>query len=106
MGTLTWPEKLLEAMLNTDSAGAAAIIGQALAEGLSPDRVIAEILEPSLAEVGRAWEGRTASLAQIFVAGRIAEGALQRCLPPGGSVQPSKGRAVIGNIEEDFHGLG
>ena len=101
-----WADKLLEAMMKTDSAGAAAIIDQALAEGLAPDRVITDILEPTLAGIGQAWQEETASLAQVFVAGRIAEGALLRCLPEGGLILPVKGKAVIGNIEEDFHGLG
>ena len=99
-------ELLLAAMINVDRPGAAEIIGQALAAGITPPRVIAEILDPAIVQLGRLWEEESMSLAQNFVASKIAEDALLRCIPDSRDRARSKGAVVIGNIEDDFHSLG
>jgi methanogenic corrinoid protein MtbC1 len=95
-------------MVSADRLGAAALIGQALAEGLRSDQVITEILDPALVRIGELWEQESVSLAQTYVASKIAEDVLQRCPAGSGgaSSRPPKGRVVIGNIEDDFHSLG
>ncbi len=106
--TIHWTGKLLDVLINADRAGAAELINQALAEGISPDRAITEILDPALVQLGRLWENKTVSLAQNFVAAKIAEDILLRCLPDAGAAPrvPSQGPVVLGNIEDDFHSLG
>jgi methanogenic corrinoid protein MtbC1 len=100
-------EGLFQAMLNSDRKAAAAVIEQALEAGITPDRVLMEILDPALARTGVQWELRTISLAQGFVGAKIAEDTLSRCfpdqLPPTDIHLPP---VVIGNIEDDFHSLG
>jgi len=98
--------QLLTAMINSDRSVAAEIIKQALAAGIDSRQVIAEILDPAIVRLGRMWEEEAMSLAQNFVASKIAEDALLLCLPESGVHQHIKGTVVIGNIEDDFHSLG
>lgn len=99
-------DQLLTAMINADRAAAAALVEQALATGLDPRQVIAHILDPAIVRLGRLWEDETMSLAQNFVASKIAEDTLLRCIPDKADHAPGKGAVVIGNIEDDFHSLG
>jgi methanogenic corrinoid protein MtbC1 len=99
-------EKLLAAMVNADRSAAAEIIGQALAAGIEPRQVITDILDPAIVHLGRLWEEETMSLAQNFVASKIAEDTLLRCIPENTGHAHAKGAVVIGNIEDDFHSLG
>lgn len=98
--------KLLTAMINSDRSGAAEIIGLALADGITPQEVIADILDPAIVQLGRLWEAESMSLAQNFVASKIAEDTLLRCIPDQAANTHAKGAVVIGNIEDDFHSLG
>lgn len=70
-------------------------------------QAIRDILEPVLLEIGERWTRDRLSLAQGYVAGKIAEDvflemARQSPLPPG----QRKGPVVLGNIEDDHHSLG
>ncbi|MBU5615311.1 cobalamin-dependent protein [Geomonas sp. Red51] len=98
--------QLLDAMMNADRARAAEIIDSALSGGIPPARVITDILDPAIVRLGAMWEGESISLAQNFIASKIAEDALLRCLPERKEPHGPKGVAVIGNIEDDFHSLG
>jgi methanogenic corrinoid protein MtbC1 len=68
-----------------------------------------EVMEPVLVEIGNRWSEEALSLAQGYVAGKVAEDLLQKinaaAAPAGGGV-PSKGPLVLGNIEDDYHSLG
>jgi methanogenic corrinoid protein MtbC1 len=99
---------LLDAVIKTDRIGASRIIDQALASGVTPGEVLTEILDPALLQLGQMWERRAAALAQVFVASKVAEDILQRCVRRQSSlpVVPPKGAVVIGNIQDDFHSLG
>lgn len=99
-------KELLNAMINADRAAAASLIEQALADGIEPQQVIADILDPAIVQLGRMWEEATMSLAQNFVASKIAEDTLLRCIPDKADAASTKGAVVIGNIEDDFHSLG
>lgn len=101
-----WSEKLLAAMINSDRSGAAELIGQALDAGFEPVQVISDILDPAIVQLGRLWEEESMSLAQNFVASKIAEDTLLRCIPENSVNLHTKGAVVIGNIEDDFHSLG
>lgn len=101
-----WSDRLLDTMLSSDRAAATEIITEALAAGIAPMLIITDILDPALISLGRRWEQETLSLAQGFVAAKIAEDAMLRCLPDQSDQLPTKGVVVIGNIEDDFHSLG
>lgn len=99
--------QLLAAMQATDRLSAATVIEQALTASFTPARILAEVLDPALVQIGVAWEQQTIPMAQAFVAARIAEDVLLRCVPaPGAARSASKGAVVLGNIEDDFHSLG
>jgi methanogenic corrinoid protein MtbC1 len=74
------------------------------------ERLLADVVEPTLQTIGEEWCGSEGfSLAQAYVAATVAEDALiqianarRSAAPP----QPSKGPVVLGNIEDDFHALG
>ncbi len=101
-----WSERLLTAMINADRTGAAELIDKVLVSGIQPVQVIADILDPAIVQLGRLWEEETMSLAQNFVASKIAEDTLLRCIPVNSINPRTKGAVVIGNIEDDFHSLG
>lgn len=98
-------QSLLNCMINADRKGAAEIVESALARSMPPAQVISDILDPAIVRLGQMWEEEAMSLAQNFVASKIAEDTLLRCLPDNEG-KPHKGIAVIGNIEDDFHSLG
>lgn len=106
MNSEEWSEKLLAAMINADRSGAAELIGHVLDEGIEPRQVIAEVLDPAIVRLGCLWEEEAMSLAQNFVAAKIAEDTLLRCIPDKTNNPHTKGAIVIGNIEDDFHSLG
>lgn len=66
-----------------------------------------EVLEPVLAEIGERWAKDKLSLAQGYVAGKVAEDILLKmaksCPLPAGK---RKGPVILGNIEDDHHALG
>lgn len=99
--------QVLAAMHAADRAAAARAIDLAFAGGLSPHRILAEVLDPALLQIGREWERAAIPMAQAYVAAKIAEDVLLRCVPgPGAASAPRKGVVVLGNIEDDFHSLG
>jgi methylmalonyl-CoA mutase cobalamin-binding domain/chain len=100
--------KLVEMMLAADRQGASLLMEQALSEGLSPETVLHGILDPALYSIGEQWNRSEVSLAQGFVAAKIAEDTLTLCLPPDHSdpARPRKGVILLGNIEDDYHSLG
>ncbi len=103
-----WTDSLLQTMIHADRSGAAALIEEAFTAGFTPDSVILQILDPALFRLGQLWGEESVSLAQTFVAAKIAEDVLLLCMPKEGSAKEMTilGIAVIGNIEDDFHSLG
>jgi methylmalonyl-CoA mutase cobalamin-binding domain/chain len=101
-------KQLLQFMINADRAEAARLVEKALGDGLSSETIISSILDPALLKLGHLWGTESVSLAQTFVAAKIAEDVLVRCMQETGpEIQKTeKGVVVIGNIEDDFHSLG
>ncbi len=93
-------------MMAADRAGAAALIERIIAEGVVPEHIIATVLDPALVRLGVMWKQESVSLAQTFVAAKIAEDVLLRCLPAAAASAPAGRPVVLGNIEDDFHSLG
>ncbi len=100
-------ELLVEKIRNADRA-AASVLLEAWAAEHGAERLVVEVLEPTLRLVGQGWNSTGAfSLAQGYVAAKVAEDALTKIAAQSGTVaSASKGPVVIGNIEEDFHALG
>lgn len=106
MNSPRWAERLLDTMITADRGAAALVLDQILASGLAPEHVIADILDPALLKLGRLWGTESVSLTQTFVAAKIAEDVLVRCVPGAGATAAHRSPVVIGNIEDDFHSLG
>ena len=100
-----WVDKMLQAMINSDRNGAQNLVDAFIHENQSAENVIHEMLDPALVRVGKLWDNESVSLAQTFIAAKIAEDVLLRCLPQDKNVH-TKGLIVIGNIEDDYHSLG
>lgn len=72
-------------------------------------RAMSEVLEPVLEEIGNRWAEENLSLAQGYIAGKVAEELLlkiRHAEQDAGITQPERGPVVVGNIEDDYHSLG
>lgn len=70
---------------------------------------ISASLEPALMAIGELWSQEKISLAQGYVAGKLAERVLDAALASedsSGFKASRRGRAVLGNVEDDYHALG
>lgn len=92
---------------DADRDGANRLVDRWAAERGYED-ALSRLLEPVLRDVGERWEREDISLAQSFVAGKVAEDILAKALAaaPAGELRPTKGTVVLGNIEDDYHSLG
>lgn len=99
-------QDLLERINSSNRSGATQLIDGLLADGMPPATVLTDVLDPAMVAVGKQWGLKQVSLSQAFVAAKIAEDILLLCAPPQQSSGSTKGIAVIGNIEDDFHSLG
>lgn len=71
--------------------------------------IVKTILEPILKEIGNRWSKEHLSLAQGYVAGKVAEEILLRLKDEESlstAVTTLKGPVILGNIEDDYHSLG
>ncbi len=70
--------------------------------------MIHDFLDPTLQRIGNMWSLGTISLAQGYVAGKVAELVLNKAIESGesASLSDNQGIAVLSNIEDDFHALG
>ncbi len=73
-------------------------------------KAVIEVLEPTLELFGKRWaEDKNISLAQGYIAAKIAEDILTKTSEEKPEVVPAtgpKGPVIMGNIEDDFHSLG
>lgn len=106
MNVKEYTQLLLKMIQNSDRTNASILIDQAIKEEIPPQQIIEEILDPVLIQMGTMWGKGEVSLAQTFVGAKIAEDILFKCVPKEGHFIKSKGKVIIGNIEDDFHSLG
>ena len=102
-------ELLIERIHLGDRPGANALL-DAWASEHGYERLLAEVLDPTLILIGEEWRSSdTFTLSQVYIAAKVTEDVLckivaRRKSPSEG--RPPKGPVIIGNIEEDFHALG
>lgn len=98
--------RVYASIINAERDLAVALL-EDISQSLGRRRVINEILEPVLLDIGERWTREELSLAQGYIAGKVAEDILlkaaRECQNP---IRPAKGPVVIGNIEDDHHSLG
>jgi len=106
---MTIQQSLIEKIRLADRQGANALL-DAWATEHGYERLISDVLDPTLLLIGEKWCASGAmTLAQVYIAAKVTEDVLNKIIsmrinPSEG--QPPKGPVVIGNIEEDFHALG
>ncbi|MFC1568984.1 B12-binding domain-containing protein [bacterium] len=103
----TIQDQLFQLMLNSKKEAAIQLI-EKYADQYDYEKAILELLEPALHRFGIIW-GRqeNVSLAQGYIAARIAEEVLNKVVQSRNSmVAEEKGPVVIGNVEDDYHALG
>jgi methanogenic corrinoid protein MtbC1 len=106
MGLEANREALYALMLEAEREKALALLlGHARRHGFQS--AVSEVLEPVLERAGEAWLRENLSLAQGYVAGKIAEDLLVAAAEIGGDLKLDvKGPVVLGNVEDDYHSLG
>lgn len=100
--------EFLNAILSSEREAANNLI-DTWAETRSYQEAVQSIVEPVLEKLGELWViGKDISYAQAFVSAKIAEDIFLKSLNETtlASVPLSKGRIVIGNIEDDCHSIG
>lgn len=101
-------QELIELIRRADRTGADRLLG-AWAEAYGYERLVADVLDPVLQQMGKEWQtGSSITLSQAYVAAKITEDVFSKVLANRRDAfeGQTKGHAVIGNIEDDFHSLG
>ena len=100
---------LIELIQKADRQNASLLL-DTWAEQHGYDRLLKDVLEPTLLLIGEEWRNsENFSLAQSYMAAKVAEDALVKAAEhkrKSNEKQLIKGPVVIGNIEDDFHSLG
>jgi methanogenic corrinoid protein MtbC1 len=96
-----------EAIYDTDRVRALEVIHRALADGVTPEEVIFEVIIPGIELMMTSGaDGFEANLAQHFMAAQIAAEVTDELVPRFRRKPEITGRVVIGTAWGDFHGLG
>lgn len=99
-------EHLYGLMLEAERERAVATLLE-FAAGSGFQAAVSDVLEPVLERIGEAWCRERISLAQGYVAGKIAEDLLVAAASSVSDLLLEvKGPVVIGNVEDDYHSLG
>jgi corrinoid protein of di/trimethylamine methyltransferase len=100
-------QKLFEAVLAGDAAGAKSSTQQALAAGAEPIRLVQDYMMPAMSEVGKRFECNEYFVPELLLSARAMKSALEilRPLLAATGAQPT-GRVVIGTVKGDLHDIG
>ena len=100
-------EAYFAALLDTDRAMARATVDEAIDAGVTAEDAVFGIVVPGIERMmTAAGRGASVSLAQHFLAARIATEVTEALLPRFKAPPETIGRVVLGNAANDFHGLG
>lgn len=99
---------VMEAILEGDRELAGSLLDEYAISG-GYRTALVEVLEPALEIIAARWDEESISLAQGYVAGKVAEDMLLKILheEKDSLARCGNGKTVvIGNIEDDYHSLG
>ena len=102
-------KSVIDAIFDGERELACSLLDDYAASSGSYRIAMSEVLEPVLEEIGSKWAEEITSLAQGYVAGKVAEDMLFKIHRDEQDLfnkQEIRGTVVIGNIEDDFHSLG
>ncbi len=99
--------KLYDAVVEGDAPATLALTKQALAEGMSPEELVAKYMIPAMDEVGKRFEAEDYFVPELLLSGRAMKGALEvlRPLLAASGAKPA-GKVVIGTVKGDLHDIG
>ena len=106
-----WSGELVSCIRGADRVAANAILTD-WAETRTYEEAVTHLLTPALEHFGKLWadKGGETSLAQGYVAAKVAEDLIGRVLAAreaeGRTVETKLGPVVVGNVEDDYHPLG
>ena len=96
-----------DALYDTDRDRALTVIDRALAAGVPAERVIFEVVVPTMERmIGSMLTNEMITLSQHFLASQIAEEVTDLLIPRFSQAPQIQGYVVIGTSRGDFHGLG
>lgn len=99
--------KLARAIETGDAAAAPGLVDEVVRQGLSPDRVIGDVLTPAITRLGDAFGRGEAFLPQLMVSAEAMKAASERVktyLPE--SAEHGAGRVVFATVKGDIHSIG
>ncbi len=100
------PDAYLQALLARDSAHAARVVAEALADGVAVERIYLDILQPALYDVGHRWAAGAINVAEEHYATAVTRQLLEQ-LSKRIRVPPSDGRlAVVSGTPGELHEIG
>ena len=104
MGDFT---KLYDAIVEGDAPATLELTKQALAEGISPEELVAKFMIPAMDEVGKRFEAEDYFVPELLLSGRAMKGALTvlRPLLAASGAKPA-GKVIIGTVKGDLHDIG
>jgi len=99
--------KLYDAVVEGDAPATLALTKQALAEGMTPEELVAKYMIPAMDEVGKRFEAEDYFVPELLLSGRAMKGALEvlRPLLAAKGAKPV-GKVVIGTVKGDLHDIG
>jgi methanogenic corrinoid protein MtbC1 len=101
-------KSVIDAILKGEKDSANRLLDEYAASG-SYHLAMQDVLEPVLEEIGTRWTEENISLAQGYIAGKVAEDMLLKLHAEktnSVTVSINKGLIILGNIEDDYHALG
>ena len=106
-----WSGELVGCIRGADRVAANTLMDD-WATSRSYEEAVIDLLTPALEHFGKLWadKGGETSLAQGYVAAKVAEDLLGRILAnrkfEGRTIERKHGPVVVGNVEDDYHPLG
>ncbi len=99
--------EIYDAVLRGDGTSVETLVKQAVAEGATPQQVIAESLVPAMAEVGARFERAEFFVPEMLIASRAMQAGLGVLRPlMVGEQSTAVGRVAMGTVQGDMHDLG
>jgi len=107
-GDLTPEQRLRKAVLRGDKDATPDLIDEVVENGLAPDRIVDEVLAPTLHDLGEAFARGEAFLPQMMLAAgamKVAVVRIREKLPPKDE-KNSAGKVLFCTVKGDVHSIG
>ncbi|MER7956904.1 cobalamin B12-binding domain-containing protein [Streptomyces sp. NPDC096030] len=98
-----WADKLWSAVRTADEYAAVAVVTDAVAAGMEPERVLLEVIGAVQHKVGIEWAANRMSVAEEHSATAINDRVIAVLTAPGGG--PPRGRLTVACVDKEWHAL-